>query len=233
MENQHISVEQFLHQFAGSLPHASIWALPVALAAGVVASAVCPCTLPMGLGVAGMSGTAGSGSRRNGFFIALCFFAGIVVNLAILSALAGRLGAVLSESYGRFWVVAMLVMSLVLAVIAFFAPRLKANQLASLRRPGLAGAFGYGFVFSLGTSAAPLLVLLSVAAAQTNLVYGLLLGFFFGVGRGLPFLLAGIFAGALMQFVRLGSYRRALQFLSTGALLLVSAYYVKALMTWF
>lgn len=39
-------------------------------------------------------------------------------------------------------------------------------QLEAWRRPGLVGAFGYGFIFSLGTSVAPLLLLFTVLTSQ-------------------------------------------------------------------
>ena len=223
-----MTLEQFLRNFGSDLPEGSVWGLGVALLAGVVASAVCPCTLPVGVGMAGVVGASESQSRRSGFWIAAAFFAGIVVNLTLLGALAGRLGAVLTESFGRYWALAMAVVSLVAAVAAFYGPRLKVDRLAAIRKPGLAGAFGYGFIFSLGTSAAPLLLLLAVAAAQANPLYGLALAFAFGLGRGLPFLLVGVFAGAVMRLARMGSWRRAVQVLSGCALLFVSFYYARA-----
>jgi cytochrome c-type biogenesis protein len=108
---------------------------------------------------------------------------------------------------------------------------LRADQLASLRKPGAIGAFGYGFIFSLGTSAAPLLVLLTAAAGQANPANGLLLAMAFGTGRGLPFLLVGLFAGIVVRFTRVGHWRRAIQFTSGTALLVVSAYYTRAFVT--
>lgn len=60
------------------------------------------------------------------------------------------------------------------AVTAFWGPRLRVQKLASMRRPGLIGTFLYCFIFSLGTSAAPLL-LLTVAAAQARPEYGFIL----------------------------------------------------------
>jgi hypothetical protein len=51
----------------------------------------------------------------------------------------------------------MALLSLTAAILAFWGPRLKSYQLAGLRKPGVAGAFLYSFIFSLGTSAAPLL----------------------------------------------------------------------------
>lgn len=222
-----MTLERFLDSF---VPAHSVWAIAIALVAGVVASAVCPCTVPVGIGMAGVVGSSESHSRRSGLLIALAFFAGIVVNLTMLGALAGRLGAILTESFGRFWTLTMAIVSLIAAVVAFYGPRLKVEQLAALRTPGMAGAFGYGFIFSLGTSAAPLLLLLAVAAAQAKPLYGMVLALAFGLGRGLPFLLAGLFAGAIVRFARIGIWRRSMQVLSGCALLLVSVYYVRAFM---
>ena len=222
-----MTLDEFLARFASSLPHGSLWALAITALAGVVASAVCPCTVPVGLGVAGVVGSSGTENRRDGFLIAVAFFFGIVTNLALLGTVAGRMGAILTESFGRYWALGMASVSLIAAIVAFSGPRLRVKKLASLRRPGLAGTFLYGFIFSLGTSAAPLLLLLTVAAAQARPEYGFMLALAFGIGRGLPFLLAGLFAGVLMRFTRLGLWSRAIQVASGCALLFVSLYYVR------
>jgi len=224
-----MTLESFLRSFGETVPHGAFWAvLGIAFLGGIVASAVCPCTLPVGLGMAGIVGTSETQSRRSGLAIAIAFFTGIVVNLTMLGALAGRLGAILTESFGRYWTLTMAVISLVAAMIAFWGPRPDIEKLAAMRKPGVAGAFGYGFLFSLGTSAAPLLVLLTLAAGQGSALYGLLLSFAFGVGRGFPFLLVGVFAGALMRLARVSSWRRGIQFASGCALILVSFYYGRA-----
>lgn len=222
-----MTLDAFLERFASTLPVGSLWALAIAAVAGIMASAVCPCTLPVGLGMAGVVGGSESQGKRSGFLIAVSFFAGIVVNLTILGAVAGRLGIILTETFGRYWALGMAVVSFIAAVAAFWGPRLNVESLAALRRPGLAGSFLYGFIFSLGTSAAPLLLLLTVAATQARPEYGFILAFAFGIGRGLPFLLAGLFAGVLMRFTRLGSWGRAIQMLSASALVFVSVYYVR------
>jgi cytochrome c-type biogenesis protein len=121
-------------------------------------------------------------------------------------------------------------LSLIAAILAFWGPRLKSYQLAALRKPGIAGAFLYGFMFSLGTSAAPLLLLLTVAASYAGTAYGVVLAFAFGLGRGLPFLLVGVFAGAVTRLARVASWRGAIQFLSGGALLFLSIYYIRSFM---
>lgn len=224
-------LEDFLQRFGATLPHASGAAVLVAIVAGVLASAVCPCTLPVGIGLATAAGGTESQEPRSGLLVALAFFFGIVINLTLLGAVAGRLGAILTESFGRYWALGMAVLSLVAALVAFWGPRVKVQRLADLRRPGISGAFLYGFIFSLGTSAAPLLVLLTVSAAQARDEYGLLLAFAFGLGRGLPFLIVGLFAGLIMRFASLARWRRPLQIVSGGALLTVAVYYVRAFTT--
>ncbi|HEU4407742.1 MAG TPA: cytochrome c biogenesis protein CcdA [Polyangiaceae bacterium] len=223
-----MTLKQFLSQFAALLEQGSPLAFAVALGGGVLASAVCPCTLPVGLGVASLAGASEGQSRRSGLAIAAAFFGGIVVNLMLLGALAGRLGAIATERFGRNWTLLMAALSCLGAAVAFAGPRLRVEQLARLRRPGAVGAFSYGFVFSLGTSVAPLLVLLTVAAAKASVAYGFALALAFGVGRGAPFLLAGVFASAIMRFVRLGAAQRALQVSSGVALAVVSGYYLRA-----
>jgi cytochrome c-type biogenesis protein len=221
-------LEEFLQNSATGLPPESVWTIVIAIVAGVIASAVCPCTLPVGLGMAGLAGASDTQARRNGFSIAAAVFAGIVVNLTILGALAARLGAILTESFGKYWTLGMAVLSLGAAIFAFWGPRLKSSQLAAMRTPGVGGAFAYGFIFSLGTSASPLLVLLTVAAAHAGSSYCVVLSFSFGLGRGLPFLLAGLFAGAVTRLTRLGSWHQVLQFTTGTTLLFVTLYYVRA-----
>lgn len=221
-----MTLDAFLREFGSGLGIGiSLLGLGVVFLAGIVASALCPCTLPVGLGMASAAGASEVEIRRSGMKIAAAFFLGIVINLTLLGALTGRLGALATERFGRYWALAMAILSLVAAAVAFWGPRVKVSKLAGWRRPGLTGAFGYGFIFSLGTSVAPLLLLLTVSAAKGSPLAGLLLAFVFGLGRGLPFLLAGVVASAITGFTRLGAWHRPIQIVSGCALLLVSGYY--------
>lgn len=218
-----MTLDEFLRQVGSG--HGVFVGLGISFLAGIVADAVCPCTLPVGLGMASVAGASEVHGRWQGLKIAAAFFAGIVINLTLLGTIAGRVGALATESFGRYWALTMAVLSLVAAVVAFRGLRLQVSQLESLRRPGLVGAFGYGFVFSLGTSVAPLLLLLAVSAGNGRPAFGFLLAFTFGLGRGLPFLLASLVASAVTRFTQLGRWRRAVEVTSGCALLVVSAYY--------
>lgn len=222
-----MTLEAFLSDWQHALADSGPLTLGLAAVAGVLASAVCPCTLPVGIGIAGLVGSSESRSRKAGLLIAVAFFAGIVLNLVLLGLLAGQLGLVLSETFGRAWALGMAIFSLAGAIIAWRGPRLKPEQLESLRRSGIAGALLYGFIFSLGTSAAPLLLLLTAAAALSNPGWGFATALAFGIGRGFPFLLVGLFSGALMRFAALSAWRQPLQVVSALALLFVSVYYVR------
>ncbi|MBA2563389.1 MAG: thiol:disulfide interchange protein [Chitinophagaceae bacterium] len=177
--------------------------------------------------MAGLVSSNTENRTNRGFMIALGFFCGIVVCLSVLGALAGKLGVFLTETFGQYWTLSMALISAIAAFLAFYGPRLTVTKLAAIRRPGIGGSFVYGLVFSLGTSAAPLLLLLSVAAATANPVYGFILALSFGIGRGLPFLIVSAFAGAVTKFAQLTWLRTSIQIVSGLALLFVCYYYVK------
>jgi cytochrome c-type biogenesis protein len=72
----------------------------------------------------------------------------------------------------------------------------------------------------------PLLLLLTIAAAEARPAHAVLLAFVFGLGRGVPFLVAGIAGSAITGLSRLGASSRAIQVVSGAALLVVGLYYV-------
>lgn len=98
------------------------------------------------------------------------------------------------------------------------------------KRSGVAGAFMYGFVYSVATvttSAGPLLLLLTIAAAIGNPLYGAALSLSYAIGRGLPFLLLGLFAGTVGAWLaRISRARRIAEVLSGVALIGLAFYFV-------
>ena len=62
-----MTLDEFLRQFGSGLDQGfSLLGLGVTFLAGIVASAVCPCTLPVGLGMASAAGASEAQSRRTG-----------------------------------------------------------------------------------------------------------------------------------------------------------------------
>ncbi len=83
-----MSLEEFVKQFSRALANGSAYSLLIAAGAGVITTGVCPCTLPVGLGIAGLVSSNTENKSNRGFMIALAFFLGIVVCLSVLGAIA-------------------------------------------------------------------------------------------------------------------------------------------------
>ncbi len=97
------------------------------------------------------------------------------------------------------------------------------------QRGGIAGAFLYGLLYSVATvttSAGPLFLLLTIAAAIGRPVYGAALSLAYAIGRGLPFLLLGLFAGTVSAWLaKLKPARRIIEVVSGLALLSIAVYF--------
>lgn len=222
-----MNLEYFLNEFTGSFQDGSWLSFAIAFVAGLISSGVCPCTLPVGIGFASYVGSSSVRESKTGFAISFSFFIGIVTCLTVLGATGSYIGVFLSEVFGKYWALAMGLLSLIAAGIAFYGPYMRVKQLESIRRPGIGGSFLYGIIFSLGTSAAPLLVLLSFTTATVSVAYGIVLALFFGVGRGLPFLLVGLFSSSVSKLAKLSWLKKSVQVLSGVALLYLSYYFYR------
>lgn len=221
-------IEEFLKTYAAQLLEGSWLVLGVAFVAGLLSSAVCPFTLPVALGVAGVSGTSEARARGAGLPITMAFFLGLVLSLTGLGAGAGLLGVVATEAFGRYWMGGMACLTLLIALLLVWKPveRMQGESwFLALRRPGLLGAFLYGVGFSFGTPALSLVLLLSLAAAQQQAAYGAALAFAFGLGRGLPILLLGLFGRALSHLTCRSTGSRQAQWATVILLLLLAGYY--------
>jgi cytochrome c-type biogenesis protein len=103
------------------------------------------------------------------------------------------------------------------------------------KRGGVAGAFLYGLCYSLATvttSAGPLFLLLTIAAAIGRPAYAALLSLAYAIGRGVPFLLLGLFAGTVGAWLaRMGRPRRVAEVVSGVALIGLSIYFARLAQT--
>ncbi len=163
--------------------------------------------------------------------LSLAFFTGIVLSLLALGIAASYAGQLFSRWSAAFAVGAA-VFAVIAGLAAIFGPVLRRRipDPEIRKRGGVAGAFMYGFLYSVATvttSAGPLLLLLTVAAAVGNPLYGAALSLVYAVGRGLPFLLLGLFAGTIGAWLaRIAPVRRIAEILSGIALIGLAVYFV-------
>lgn len=175
---------------------------------------------------------SGENGRWRGHLISVAFFSGIVLSLIVLGTIAAVLGRLLVRWSVGFAIVTAMV-SLLAGLAALFGPALRKRiEKPEIRkRGGISGAFVYGLAYtvaSITTSAGPLMLVLTIAAAVGNPIYGAVLSLSYGIGRGLPFLLLGLFAGKVTEW--LARFRRAprvVEVLSGVALVALSVYFAR------
>lgn len=178
---------------------------------------------------------APDGSVPSGAALSLAFFLGLVVALTALGTGAAAAGRLLTRYDAAFSVLAGVVTGAVgLAALAGPWVRRRVPDPDVRQRGGLAGALAYGVAYSVATitsSAGPLVLLLTVAAAMGRPGYGALLSLAFAIGRGLPFLALGLAAGHAGRRMapwleRLDRGRRTVEILSGIALVGLAGYFL-------
>ena len=160
----------------------------------------------------------------------------MVISLLALGIAASYLGRLLSRWSAAF-AIGTALFSLVAGLAAIFGPALRryVPDPEISKRGGMMGAFVYGLCYSAATvttSAGPLLLLLTVAAAIGRPAYGAALSLTYAVGRGLPFLLLGLFAGTVGAWLaRMGRARRVAEVISGVALVALAIYFARLAQT--
>lgn len=162
--------------------------------------------------------------------LSVSFFVGVVLSLVGLGIGASVAGRLFSRWKAAFAIGAAL-FSLAAGLAAIFGPTVRryVPDPEINKRGGIAGAFLYGLLYSVATvttSAGPLFLLLTIAAAIGRPMYGAALSFAYAIGRGLPFLLLGLFAGTVGAWLaRLGRARRVAEIVSGVALVALAFYF--------
>lgn len=223
----------------------SLLALPLVVAGGLV-TAFNPCCLPMYPAVLGFLGrtccaaqcdnaaTANAVPTAMPTRIAVVF----VFGMATATALMGLLTAGLGWVFGRFDPLVQMFLALVPIVMGLSLLGLLSLPLP-VRPPrmprdinakwpaGMVTAFGAGFILSLAIApcATPILLsILTLVAMQSDLVWGSVLMFVYGLGTGLPLVLIGHGYERLQPWFATPRRQRSLRHLSGLLLVGVGVY---------
>lgn len=207
--------------------------LVTAFNAGLLTSFT-PCIYPLIPITLAIFGASNETSRLRSFLLALCYVLGIAVTYTVLGMISAKSGGLFGAALTKPAVVAIL--TLFLVALAFFSLDLfKFSAVSKLQNAasrvggkGFRGAFLMGTVSGLVAApcAGPLLVvILGVAAAQGNAVWGALLLFTYAIGMGMLFLCLGLFPSLLRSLPRSGNWLHAVKFL-IGSLLFGVALFI-------
>jgi cytochrome c-type biogenesis protein len=201
---------------------------------GGVLTSIGPCNLAMIPLIIGYVGGSHDLSRKRSFSISLSFAFGLAVTFMLLGVIASLVGGLLGGST-RIWyylvaAVCFVIGLQMLGVLNLSLPSWFGGLREKVRIKGLPGAFLLGLVSGLVASqcATPVLavILTYVMAQKASLIYGGVLLFVYALGRGVPIILAGTFAGVLKGLRSLGRWTEWMEKASGVIILLVGVYFL-------
>ena len=197
--------------------------------AGGIITSLSPCILSMLPVMIGyIAGYGDNSTKTKGFALSTTFVLGMSTTFAILGLVAASLGIVFGQiSSVWYYILATvaIIMGLnLLGVISFNIPGIKKMPVVLT---GYLGAYVMGLFFGLAASpcATPVLaVIMTYVALEGELVFGALLLFIYGIGHGLPLILAGTFTVLLKKLPKLERYTQYINYFSGGILILLGLY---------
>lgn len=227
----------FTERLAGRLAGSS---LPVAIVISfLLGLTLCltPCVYPMiPITVCFFAGQ-GEGQKARVLSLAVAYVIGIAITYSALGVAASSLGLVIGAALQNPYVVAFIVLvfaALALSMFGLFEirpPAFLMNRTGA--RSGVAGAFLMGLMVGVVVSpcVGPAVAGVALVVAQLkNPVLGFWVFFSLSLGLGLPFLVLGVFSGALSRLPIAGAWMVAVKRLSGVALLGMAAYFGRLLL---
>lgn len=212
---------------------ASPLAFALAFLGGILTS-IGPCNVAMIPLVIGYVGGGKPVTRSRACVLSLAFVVGLSVTFVALGVVATLVGGMFGGST-RVWYYVVAAVCLLIGLqmlVGFHMPEIpgvgRLRERITLR--GIPGALSLGLVSGLVASqcATPFLaaILTYVMAQQGALLYGAALLFTYALGRGVPVVLAGTFAGVIRQLQSFARWTEILEKASAILILGVGFYFL-------
>ncbi len=196
---------------------------------GGLLTSLSPCMLSMLPVMLGYVGGLEKPTKTKGFITSFSFVLGLAVTFAILGIVASLFGKVFGQiGPAWFYIIGLFAIIMGLQLIGVININLPGLTAMPEKKGGVLGSFGVGLLFGLVASpcATPVLaVLITYVAAQGVLWYGALLLFIYGLGHGLPLIVAGTFTAVLKSLPRLQKWGHYITFLSGSLLIVLGLYF--------
>ena len=170
---------------------------------GVLSILLSPCHLASIPLIVGFIDEQGKISTKRAFWISFLFAAGILITIGLVGAITAAAGRLMGDvgRYGNYFVAVIFFLVGLHLLDVIPMPFAGAGQV-SMKRKGLFAAFILGLVFGIAIGPctfaymAPMLAI-TFKLAATNIIYGVLLLFFYGLGHCSVI----VFAGTFTEFV--------------------------------
>jgi len=174
---------------------------------GVLSIVLSPCHLASIPLIVGFIDGQGRISTRRAFFIASLFAVGILITIAAIGAITAAAGRMMGDvgRYGNYFV-AMIFFLVGLNLLDVIPMPWSGPGRVGMKRKGMLAAFILGLVFGIALGPctfaymAPMLGV-TFKLASTNLPYGILLLFAYGIGHCSVIVFAGTFTEVVQRYM--------------------------------
>jgi len=208
----------------------------IVFAAGIVSS-VGPCNVAMIPLIVAFVGGQKNISRRKGLVLSAAFALGLAMTLSLLGVFAAVVGGLIGGT-SRLWYYAVAVVCVIMGlqwvgVLSLPLPDLAAVWREKITHKGVLGALFMGLASGLVASgcatpalAAILTLVMSEGASEGAIAYGASLLLIYGLGRGVPIVVFGTFAGLVKLIPQMTRWTARIEQLSGGLLIVIGFYFL-------
>jgi len=226
------SLFECLSQAINATPAIALFA---AFAWGVLSILLSPCHLSSIPLIVGFINGQGTVSTRRAFQLSLLFAVGILITIALIGVVTGLLGRMLGD-IGRFgnYFVAVIFFIVGLYLLDIIPLNfIQAPDPARVKKRGLLAAFILGLVFGIALGPctfaymAPILAI-TLSTASTQLLFGILLLVFYGIGHCSVIVFAGTFTEVLQRYLHRSAESKGAKWLkkTCGVLVILGGVYL-------
>jgi cytochrome c-type biogenesis protein len=210
----------------------SVWAYLLTFFGGIVTS-IGPCNIAMIPLVIAFVGGQKDVSRGRSLALSGAFALGLAITLMLLGVIAALVGGLVGGST-RIWyyVVAAVCIAMGLqwtGILRLRLPDWGAQARERVSRKGLLGALLLGLASGLvatGCATPALAAILTLVMSKGALAYGASLLLVYGLGRGVPIVLFGTFAGIVKLIPTLTRWTHRLEQISGALMIGVGLYFI-------
>jgi cytochrome c-type biogenesis protein len=200
-------VEQIFIKLTHAVENTPAVALSAAFVWGILSVVLSPCHLSSIPLIVGFIDQQGRVSPRRAFGISSLFAVGILITIAAIGAITAAAGRMMGDvgRYGNYFVAAIFFVVGLHLLDVIPTPWSGPGQVG-IKRKGMPAAFILGLVFGIALGPctfaymAPMLGV-TFKLAATNLLYGILLLFVYGVGHCSVIVLAGTSTGLVQKYL--------------------------------
>jgi len=210
----------------------SILAFLAVFVGGIVTS-IGPCNIAMIPLVIAFVGGHKQVTRRRSLALSAAFALGLAITLSVLGVVASLLGGLIGGNM-RLWYYLVAAVCIVMGLqwagfVSLPLPDLAARLRERMKRRGVLGALLLGLVSGLvasGCATPALAAILTLVMAKGAIAYGAALLLVYGLGRGVPIVIFGTFAGWLKAMPALMRWSARLEQVSGLAMILIGLYFL-------